>query len=205
MSTGEFSLYPLLAVILLLQACAGVPSVKPTSPRLELRWETYSRELSHLETWKVKGRLAIQAGQDGWTAAIHWDQNRDDYRIRLLAPLGQGTYELTGSKDGVVMLTADNRTLYAQDPGQLLRENLGWELRLSGLKFWIRGLPEPGVVAEEVVFNNEGRISDMQQAGWRVSILRYVETGGYHLPGKLFMHNDRFKLRLVIQDWETTQ
>jgi outer membrane lipoprotein LolB len=61
------------------------------------------------------------------------------------------------------------------------------------------------VVAEEVVFNNEGRISDMQQAGWRVSILRYVETGGYHLPGKLFMHNDRFKLRLVIQDWETTQ
>jgi outer membrane lipoprotein LolB len=194
--------YLLLVITLLLSACAETPAVKPSSG-LESAWERHSRELDRLQVWKAKGRLAIQADEDGWTASIHWDQDHDNYRIRLIAPLGQGTYELTGSDEGVVMTTADNRILNARNPERLLEDNLGWQVRLSGLRYWILGLPEPGVDAEQVNFDNEGRLSDMQQAGWRVSVLRYIDTGGLQLPGKLFMHNDRFKLRLVIHEWET--
>ena len=194
---------PLLALIVLLCACAEAPPLGPPPSRPEADWKVPDRELYQLEVWKVRGRLAVQAGDKGWTASLHWDQDKDDFRIRLIAPLGQGTYELTGDKDNVTMVTADNRILHAQDPGQLLLANLGWEVRLSGLTYWIRGLPEPGVDAGQVVFNNEGRITDMQQAGWRVSILRYVKAGNLLLPGKLFMQNDRFTLRLVVQDWET--
>ncbi len=192
----------LLVVTLLLSACAEIPTVKP-SPELESVWEAHSRELNRLQVWKVKGRLAIQAEEDGGTVSIHWDQDHDNYRIRLIAPFGQGTYELTGSNEGVVMTTADNRILNARNPERLLQENMGWQIRLSGLRYWILGLPEPGVEAEQVNFDDKGRISDMQQAGWRVSVLRYIDVGGLQLPGKLFMHNDRFKLRLVIQEWET--
>ena len=194
--------YLLLVVTLLLSACAETPALK-SSIGQESAWERHSRELSRLQVWKAKGRLAIQADEDGWTASIHWDQDHDNYRIRLIAPLGQGTYELTGSDEGVVMTTADNRILNARNPERLLEDNLGWQVRLSGLRYWILGLPEPGVDAEQVNFDNEGRLSDMQQAGWRVSVLRYIGTDGLQLPGKLFMHNDRFKLRLVIHEWET--
>jgi outer membrane lipoprotein LolB len=196
---------PLLALIALLYACAEVPPLgpPPAQPGADRNVPDRDRELYKLETWKIRGRLAVQAGDKGWTATLHWDQDKDDFRIRLIAPLGQGTYELSGDKDNVTMVTADNQILHAQDPGQLLLANLGWEVRLSGLTYWIRGLPEPGVEAGQVVFNDEGRISDLQQAGWRVSILRYVKVGNLLLPDKLFMQNDRFTLRLVVQDWET--
>ena len=191
----------LLALLTTLCACSSLPAF--FNPEATVS-QVPGDELYQLQKWKIRGRLAVQADDEGWTAAIHWDQDRDNYRIRLIAPLGQGTYELTGDNEDVTMITADNRVLHARDPGQLLLENLGWEVRVSGLKYWIRGLPEPGIAAAQMLINDEGRISDMQQEGWRVSILRYTRVADRLLPGKMFLQNNRFSLRLVVQHWEIT-
>jgi outer membrane lipoprotein LolB len=71
------------------------------------------------------------------------------------------------------------------------------------LKFWIKGIPEPGIAAENLLLDDQGRLTDMQQSGWRISISRYTDFNGTQLPSRLFMHNDRFQLRLVVDDWKT--
>lgn len=159
--------------------------------------------LYQLNAWAIKGRIAIQAEKEGVTATLHWAQIDDRYQMRFIAPLGQGTYELRGSNHQVSLQTAENKLYVAQDPESLLMDNLGWKVPLGGLKYWVRGLPEPGVETENIVRDAKGRITDMEQSGWRISILRYTEIKDFELPGKLFLQNDRFKLRLVIQGWRT--
>jgi len=192
----------LLAVVL--AGCADL-SVAPTMDIISAdSWNVRQSTLARLRAWVLTGRLAIQTESEGWTATLHWIQDDENYNMRFIAPLGQGTYELNGDVHKVSMLTADNRFLQAADPESLMLDNLGWNVPLKGLKYWIRGLPEPGIVPDSLILDDKGRVTDMQQSGWHISILRYAEVEGIDLPGKLYMQNDRFKLRLVIQDWKTT-
>jgi len=192
----------LLAVAL--AGCADL-SISPVPGDISAdHWKTRQDYLVKLRAWTLTGRLAVQTEREGWTATLHWIQDNENYNMRFIAPLGQGTYELSGDVHKVSMLTADNRFLQANDPERLMLDNLGWNVPLNGLKYWIRGLPEPGTAPDNMILDDKGRITDLQQSGWRISILRYAEIEGIDLPGKLFMQNDRFKLRLVIQDWKTT-
>lgn len=194
---------PLLLAVTL-AGCADL-SISPVPGDISADpWNTRRDYLVKLRAWTLTGRLAVQTEHEGWTATLHWIQDNENYNMRFIAPLGQGTYELSGDVHKVSMLTADNRFLQANDPESLMLDNLGWNVPLNGLKYWIRGLPEPGTAPDNMILDDKGRITDLQQSGWRISILRYAEVEGIDLPGKLFMQNDRFKLRLVIQDWKTT-
>ncbi|MGH8120912.1 MAG: lipoprotein insertase outer membrane protein LolB, partial [Gammaproteobacteria bacterium] len=75
---------------------------------------------------------------------------------------------------------------------------------LHGLKYWVMGVPEPGIETDNLLLDDKGRMTDLQQSGWRISISRYSEFNGKELPSKLFMQNDRFQLRLVVLAWKTT-
>lgn len=194
---------PLLLAIVM----AGCADLSVTPATVDIRADraiARQDDLVKLRTWTITGRLAVQIENKGWTATLHWVQDDESYNLRFIAPLGQGTYELSGDVHKVSLLTADNQFLQASDPETLLLDNLGWSIPLKGLKYWIRGLPEPGIATDNLSLDDKGRITDLQQSGWRISILRYADVEGIDLPGKLFMQNDRFKLRLVIQDWKTT-
>lgn len=167
-------------------------------------WDLRQEALNKINTWSIKGRLAVQTGKEGWSATLFWDQKNQSYRMRFVAPLGQGTYQLQGDNDLVSLLTADNKLYQADTPETLLLDNMGWSVPLHGLKYWIKGVPEPGKSTENLLLDDQGRLTDMQQSGWRISISRYSDFNGTQLPSKLYMHNDRFKLRLVVDDWKTS-
>ena len=188
---------------MMLAGCADVPFLLPAQKANTDAWGLRQEALYKLENWSIKGRLAIQAGDEGWSAALHWDQNDENYTMRFIAPLGQGTYQLHGDEQMVSFLNAKNELYQANDPEKLLLSNLGWSVPLHGLKYWIMGLPEPGISSDNLLLDELGRMTDLQQSGWRISISRYTDFHGTQLPSKLFMQNDRFKLRLVIQDWKT--
>ena len=86
----------------------------------------------------------------------------------------------------------------------LLKQSVGWYVPVSGFRYWVRGLQEPGVDVANQQFDELGRITEMQQADWSISIKRYMDVDGVDLPAKIFMHNDHVKLKLIIQTWDTT-
>lgn len=186
-----------LFIVLILGGCATGP-VAPGQPS---DWLRHQSLLSGLREWRVSGRIAIQHAREGWNATLHWRQNGDEYVVRLSAPLGRGTVELSGSDAGVSMRTADNRLLHADSPEALMQDNLGWHVPLRGLSFWVRGLPEPGSRPEEMSFDANGRVQDLRQDGWHVSYERYRTEGSWDLPGKMTLENRDLRVRLVISNW----
>jgi outer membrane lipoprotein LolB len=191
----------LLATIL--AGCAEFSLITSPQQADSSVWEQRQATLASIEHWTITGRLAIQSGGEGWSATIHWNQNNENYTMRLISPLGQGTYQLYGDKQFVSLLTADNKIYQADNPEILLQQNLGWSVPINGLQYWVKGVPEPGINLENLVIDDDGRMTDLQQSGWRISITRYSDFDGTQLPSKLFMQNDHLQLRLVIQDWKT--
>jgi len=187
-------------VLVTFAGCARQPVTLPLPDRTAL-WDAHSARLSALQEWQFRGRIAVRLKQDAWSATLYWRETRGTYTLRVVAPLGRGTFELSGSAAGVELHTADNRILRATDPETLLRDNLGWQLPVSGLRWWVRGLPHPGPGIEHLGIDARGMLDDLNQDGWRVQYQEYRPGGEPVLPGKLSLENGDVRVRLVISEW----
>lgn len=165
-------------------------------------WESRKTRLAELDSWTVQGRVGVETARDSGTASLTWDQDGEDYAMRIMAPLSQGTFELKGGADGVTLRSPDNQIRSAADPQELMEQNLGWSLPVTGMKYWVRGIPVPDRPVEQIRVDDTGRLLDLQQDGWRISISRYKQVAGLELPDKLYMENQPLKMRVVIAEWQ---
>ena len=186
-----------------LAGCAEMPFLLPEKKADTEAWDLRHAALKNIESWTLQGRMVVIVDDDGWSATLHWVQDQGNYTMRFIAPLGQGTYQLHGDGRLVSFLTAENELYQADNPERLMQENMGWSVPVHGLKYWIKGIPEPGVTSENMLIDEEGRMTDLQQSGWHITISRYADFNGTQMPSKMVMKNDRLQLRLVIQDWKT--
>jgi len=190
----------LLFLLAFLVACSETPLRPDRGVDLDLQ-----NKREQIQSWKLNGRLSITSEKESGTVSFYWSQDRERYLMSFIAPLGQGTFALRGGEDdGVYLLTAQDEVLHADDAETLLKQSVGWHVPVSGFKYWVRGLPEPGVDVTNQQFDDQGLITEMQQADWNISIRRYMDVDGLDLPAKIFMHNDHVKLKLIIQTWDTT-
>ena len=74
---------------------------------------------------------------------------------------------------------------------------------MEALRFWILGLPAPGM-AFDPAFDNRGRLADLQQADWRIRYQRYKAVDGVSLPGKIEALSGDVRLRIVVDHWQVT-
>jgi outer membrane lipoprotein LolB len=193
-----------LALAFFVAACAQLPATKRPSPEILQRfWEIHKTNVQALRVWTLQGHVAIHTKQEGWSARLFWNQRGDSYSLRLVAPLGQGTFQLDGTPARVVMRTPKQEVLSAADPETLMQENLGWSFPMTGLRYWVRGIPEPGNRIETLDLDGLGRMTILEQAGWRIKVLEYAQQGRLALPAKIFIDNERLKLRLAVRRWET--
>ena len=191
----------LLLAVSLLSACASQVARIDSGLKSQL-WLAHQITVSAIQSWNIKGRIAVKNEKESGTVALFWNQFISNYELRFVAPLGQGTYILSGSPGGVAMKGPNNKTIMAETAEQLLREGLGWDIHLNGLRYWIRGLPEPGINYSELMLDSKGRLTNMQQSGFNVSVSRYAEQDGIFLPEKLIIKSHRIQLKVIIQNWE---
>ena len=193
-------LFIITLITILFTGCATRPPVDISHRNAS--WDIHRDQLSKLTSWRASGRISVRLNNQAWSATLQWQQQRQEYFLRLIAPLGQGTYEITGNKAGVSLRTAKDEIYQANNPETLMQRNLGWSVPLTGLVYWIRGLPVPGTRPELLSLDDQGRIADLVQSGWRVSYSAYNVTGDYDLPGRIALQNDKLKVRLVIKNWK---
>lgn len=193
--------FPVIVLIIVaLSGCATTPPVD--IQQQNAFWDSRRDKLVNLSAWQATGRISVRMEKQAWSASLQWRQQRQEYFLRLIAPLGQGTYEITGNDEGVFLRTAKNEVFKANDPETLMEGTFGWSVPLTGLIYWIRGLPEPGTRTELLLLDEQGHVTDLAQAGWRVSYTSYNDTGGYDLPGRIALQNEKLRVRLVIKNWK---
>lgn len=193
----------LFLLVILLTGCAVSPMQTTMVAIDDPAWELRRAALADLQRWSLKGRMALRTDKESWTVTLHWENEVDRFQLRMIAPLGQGTWQLTGNRDLVALTTDDNQIYEAADSESLLRQTLGWEIPLEGLEYWVRGMPQPNKPFDRILLDSEARMVDLKQSGWEIKIERYQKVQGMDLPGKISMFNPHFSVKLVIQDWQT--
>ena len=188
--------------LLALAGCAAPPPV--TEADRQQAWRRHQRELGRIEEWRLAARMAVRLEGEAWSASLYWRQMRREFSMRIVAPLGQGTVEISGSPGAVQLRTGDNQVLKDADVDRLLRENLGWPLPVRSLRYWVKGLPEPGAGPGTLVLDDEGRITELQQDGWRISYQAYTRVEGHAVPSRLVLQREGLTLRLIINHWQFT-
>lgn len=175
-----------------LAGCATAPSTVP--PDL-------ANSAAQLNEWAFNGRVSLVRGETGWHAGLSWHEQAGYFDLRVSGPLGQGAFELTGDRDGVQLVDAEQRVFTARDADALLTHVTGWTLPVSGMHYWVRGLAAPD--GEAMVQRDEyGRLARLNQAGWEIRYKRYQTVAGISLPERLWLARDDISVRLAIDNWQ---
>jgi len=192
-----------LIILTVLSSCAttDVKDKLTTS----VNWQQQQKTLAKLQRWTINGRISVQTEYDGGQADYTWQQhNSTDYDIRLQAPMGAGTTMISGRVDGVNLKTSSGDELFDTDVDKLMQSLNGWQIPVSGMHYWVKGLPAPESQHEVTEWNANGLPQVMLQDGWRIEFRKYKSIVGKILPGKLFISRlgeEEVDVRLIIRQW----
>lgn len=193
--------FALILVYLAIGGCATLPEPADRAAVDQRRFKDREVEIDSHQDWTLNGRVAIKAQNEGWTARIRWVQRGENFDIRVIAPFGRGTFQIAGVPGQVALTGPDGEVYSAAAPEALMQSQLGWSLPLTGLRYWVRGITEPNGAIEQLNLDPEARLRDLQQSGWRVSVLDYRAVDMLELPGRLFMLSERLEVRMAIENW----
>jgi outer membrane lipoprotein LolB len=153
------------------------------------------------DAFAFSGRVAVHERDNNVTGGVHWrhEAARDD--ILLSTPLGQGVAQIVNDASGATLTTSDGKTYHAADAEQLTAKITGWRIPVSGLAFWLRGLPQAGSTAYEVR-DDKGRLKLLAQDDWKIEYPAYFDAPEDRLPKRIVLTRQEFEFKLVIDNWE---
>lgn len=191
--------YGLILALALLSGCATPPA---SSPEAANAWTARQGQLARLTTWQADGRIGVVSGQEGWHAGFQWAQRDAGYRIVLLGPLGQGRVIVEGDGSEARIQMQDGQNWTAPDADALLEQSLGVRLPVNGLRYWARGLPEPGSTPT-LQTDAQGRLIRLEQNGWVIEYPTYAPTSmlNLDLPERIVARRQDLSVKLVIEQW----
>ncbi len=192
-------------LVMVLTGCATTPRAPSVSGdpviATDIAWQQHAEQLGQLQAWRLSGRIGARQDQQAWNAGLEWRQTDDLYEIDLLSPFGSKLAHFSGNEQGVFLTNSKGQTAFAETPEQLMTQLLGFSLPLAGMRYWVRGLPEPGIQHQRLELNKAGRLSQLSQSGWEVDYLQYQSVAGVDLPKRLKMSHEEIGVTLVIKDW----
>lgn len=191
----------LLGLVILVAGCETLaPRVQ--GPADLDAWEERRDWLQSLRRWKLEGRVAIAAYDDGWNASVDWTQRDDHLDVKFSGPLGVGSARIDGTPELLTVQTSDGQQFVTRDPETDLYWQLGWTAPLDRMPYWVLGLPGPG--AQPVIeVDGGGRPERMQQGGWTITYVDYLLLdGGEALPRKVEMERAGVRIRLIVSKWD---
>jgi len=154
----------------------------------------------------LKGKVAVRENGENFSANILWQQTGGGFEIDLWGPLGQGRTQLVKKNAEIQVLNGRGEVLTRGDAEAVMREQIGWALPIEVLPAWVQGRPVASEAADELSYDDSGRVASFRQLDWSVQLERYETLsnteGTRDLPTRITAWNERTRLRLVISEWE---
>lgn len=182
-------------IALATSGCATLPPVETGPLPPDAAFPDY-------DSWQFRGRVSLTRGEEGWHAGVRWQEDAGVYDLRLSGPLGQGAVQVTG-REGLVRLTAANgEVIIANDADALVADVTGWQFPVSGIRYWVRGLPAPAPQPQAIIHRDEaGRLQRLEQSDWDIQYTRFEHINGWNWPRRLNLATGELVVRLVIDEW----
>jgi len=200
---GRHACILLLLATVLLSACAGKPVKKEAPPD----WQTKQAALAKINSWKMHARIGLRGTDRNGSASLIWLEAPERRSLRLLSPLGGGLVLLQQDATGASIQDSKGRVWHGQDAGELIYRVTGWQIPVSGLRWWLLGLAEPGSKAESTV-DADHHLVRVRQAGWKVSLDKYTRFGEHELPTSIVFEtvaarkDARYiRVKVIVKNW----
>lgn len=185
-----------LSLVLLAGGCATLPAPAPGDD-----WPARRAELQALDAWALDGRIAVAAGDDGFSGGFDWHQQGTRADIALTGPMG-GTAMDIRAEGGRAVVTVRGESYEGEDAAGLFARYFGPDqpLPIVQMRYWLVGAPAPDVPHEETL-GEDRRLEALSQSGWRVRYDRYEPVGGLALPARMELTTPGLRLRVVVSNW----
>jgi len=196
----------LLWALLLVGACSSLPDT-PVTEESYIAWDRYQAQLSDFDSWEIHARSAIFVNEEVHQVGINWQREQNRFILVLEAPLGQGvfrveSYSVNGGIASVMLTLPDGQRYFNESAEALLLEVLGWSIPVSGLEWWIKGLPL-GTADYSFDLRGDGRLKSLRQNDWKINYLDYFDgqPPAQGLPRKMYLKHQDLALKIVIERW----
>ena len=193
-------------ICLLLVSCASVTKqtekVAPVA-RQPADWVAEKEKRQQINIWEIRGRIGLQTDKTGGTMDIIWKQAIDEYTIRLIAPLGAGSYMIQGGKDFAEIRFPDGKTQLVDNVDDVFSSTLEVDLPASAVKDWVRGVPARALPVKHIEWNEQGLINRVKQSGWNVEMTKY-SGAKVSMPHNIYLSRDddeALDVRLILRQW----
>jgi outer membrane lipoprotein LolB len=198
---SKFSKNFVAAIFLLLffSGCAITP--KPTLHYLA--WSSREKQLSSFDHWIARGKIAINFNRQSTVCNFIWQQNGDQYLLDFSGPLNFGKVRIMGNKNQVTLWQDATHSFTEKSPEQLVARKLGWQLPISQLKYWVRGIPASSPI-EKIILTPTFHLEYLAQNGWKINYLTFSAWNNIDLPEKISLSGFDFVIKIAISEWSVT-
>jgi outer membrane lipoprotein LolB len=191
-----------ILLITLINGCATMISTStPSSSKTPADWQTRLNALSSIPYWQLKAKIAIIANNQANSAYVDWQQQKRNYTISLMGPLGMNSLTLKGSPGHVSLKNSSQQPFTAATPEKLIEKVWGLNFPVSNLYYWIRAIPAPDS-SYQTRFNQNGQLTQLAQQGWLINYQNYLPANQYHLPTFLTLSHEQIKIKVSIYQWQ---
>jgi outer membrane lipoprotein LolB len=197
-----FRLFFLVCIAAAIAGCSQSGRLEDKQRAQEL-WVARQQALLDLDSWDVHARAALKLESEVYNIGIHWQRQAETSTILLEAPFGQGVIRIESDAVGKYRLRLpDGRVFEDSSAEALLEKMIGWSLPISGLEYWIRGLPRPGSDYSHRL-DEGGRARSIDQDQWSIGYLDYfARQENLQLPRRVKLLSDKVTLKLIIERWQ---
>lgn len=194
----------LLSTCLLLAACTS----KPVRQEAPSSWLSRQAAVADIDRWQLNARIGLRSEGRSGSATLVWHEQPGQRSLRLLGPVGGGLVLLQQDSKGVTLQDSKGKTWHAVDAAELIYRVTGWHIPVSGLRWWLLGMTEPGSKADYTLDDSQ-RLVTVLQDGWKVSLAKYTLFGKYELPASVTVESQADKgddgyvrAKLIVKEWD---
>jgi outer membrane lipoprotein LolB len=153
----------------------------------------------------LTGRVSASDGERSATGRFEWRRQPAADRWTISGPFGQIAARLDAGPEGAELSLADGTRHHAARAADLMPAFFPGiadaELSLARLAAWVQAAPPVG--SEVRTLDAHGRPARLIDQGWSIDYLGYQDDAAAALPRLLEIFRGDFRLRLVIDQWET--
>ena len=165
-------------------------------------WEKRQLELQQIKNWALAGSLSITHNKKRDIARFKWTQNQNDYIVNISGPLNINSIRIVGNPNNVELWRTSKQCIKASTPEQLTLDQLGWQLPVSNIRYWILALPTPTSKIDSIYFDQYGHLTDLKQNGWQIKYSEFQVQAGknFDLPKIIELKNKEIVIKLKITE-----
>ena len=161
-------------------------------------WRLQRQKLNSITNWSISGKLAIITPEKKGSARIRWQQHGDDFDLNLSSVIGTRIMEMHKNGQQVLIIDDKGRQYYGTKPEELVYRLTGWQMPVTQLPVWIKGLPGDS----DYDISTDGQLKSIKAQNWQMDYQSYQDVSGWMMPEKITFTGPQTELRLAINEWE---